>query len=265
MSKFTKFLGKNRPSILTFIGVGGLVGTAVMAYKAAEVVQYRLDAAYNLKLSEDPGIAAGEVDDVELTKKEKAWVYIKTLWPTFTLGAVSVAMIVLGNRDHINRRNAAIAAYYISESTLKDYQAAMIEETGEKQTEKIKEKVAEKRMNDVPVTDRTVIISESDAPWICDTATGCYFRMSYEKMRRVLAEANLELFKRDYISVADLYDMFDVEIPPGQDWFLLGWSAKDGDIEYFTTSALREIHGERVPCMVLEYRVKPHYDFDVYG
>lgn len=265
MNRFLRFLGKNRPTILTFVGVGGLIGTAVMAYKAAEVVQYRLDAAYNIKLSEDPGIASGEIDDVELTKKEKAWVYVRTLWPTFALGATSVVMIVLGNRDHINRKNAALAAYYISESTLKDYQEEMVKELGEKQAGKIRDKVNEKRMNDIPANESTIVLGDGDAPWICDTATGCYFRMSYEKLRRVLAEANLEMFKGDYISVADLYEKFDVELPPGHEWFLLGWSARDGDIEYWTTSALRDIQGQRVPCMVLEYRVKPHYDFDKYG
>lgn len=259
MSKFLSFLGKNRPTILTVVGAGGLIATAVMAYKAAEVVQYRLDTAWNIKSSEenDP--------DVELTKKEKAWVYVKTLWPTFTLGAASTAMIVLGNRDHLHRTSAALAAYYISESTLKDYQEEMIKELGDKQATKIRDKVNEKRMNDIPANDQTIIVSETDAPWVCDTATGCYFRISYEKLRRVMAEANLEMFKRDYISVADLYDGFEVELPPGQDWWMLGWSSHDGDIEYWTTSAIREIQGNKVPCMVLEYRVKPHYDFDRYG
>lgn len=247
MSKFLNFIGKNRPTILTIVGAGGLIATAVMAYKSWPAVHEQL------------------YDNEEMTKKEKAWVYVKTLWPTFTLGAVSTAMVVLGNRDHLHRTHAALAAYYISESTLKDYQEEMIKELGDKQATKIRDKVNEKRMNDIPANDQTIIVSETDAPWVCDTATGCYFRMSYEKLRRVMAEANLEMFKRDYISVADLYDGFEVELPPGQDWWMLGWSSRDGDIEYWTTSAIREIQGNKVPCMVLEYRVKPHYDFDRYG
>lgn len=259
MNKFVKFLGVNRPTILTFVGLGGLVATAVMAYKSAESVQIALDTAWNLKVSENP-----EYDEPDLTKKEKAWVYVKTLWPTFTLGAISTALVLLGNRDHINRRNAALTAYLLSEETLKDYQAEVVKELGEKKENALRDKLAESHMQQTPVNDKTVIISDPEKPWVCDTTTGCFFRMNYEKLRRVIAEANLELLKRDYISISDLYEMMEIQLPPG-DWFMLGWNARSGEIDPHFTSAIREINGETVPCMVMEYRVKPFRDFDMYG
>lgn len=259
MNKFFRFLGKNRPTVLTLVGTAGLIATSVMAYKSAESVQIALDTAWNLAVSENPE------REEELTRREKAWVYVKTLWPTFALGAVSTTLIILGNSDHIARRNAALAAYYISESTLKDYQAEVIKEIGEKKERSVRDRVAEKHLNETPVNEKMTVISSSDKPWICDTATGCYFRMSYEKFMRIMAEANLEMYKRDYISVSDLYEMLEVQLPPGGDWFLKGWSARNGDIDYYHTSAVREINGEVVPCLVVEYRYKPVYDFDVYG
>ena len=260
MSKFLKFLGMNKPSLMVYLGTGGLITAAVMAYKSAEVVQYRLDAAWDIKISDDP-----ENDDVELTKKEKAWIYVRTLWPAITVGAVSAALILLGNREHLNRHASALAAYYISEKTLRTYQEEVLKEIGEKKERELRDKVAVRKAEEVNPTEKTIVLSEGSNPWICDTATGCFFRMSYEKFRRVIAEANLEMYKRDYISVADLYEMLDVDLPPGGDWFLVGWGSGGGDIEYYMTSTVREIMGEMVPCMVVEYRYKPVYDFNKYG
>ena len=256
MNNLTRFLSKNRPSILTFVGLGGMVVTAVMAYKSYDAVQTRLYEALDSKHEEDP--------DANLTKREKAWVYVRTLWPTLAMGAISGALIAFGNHDHILRRNAAVAAYYISEKSLKDYQAEIVKEIGEKKEHEIRDRVAEKHMKELPANNQTVVMSESDRPWVCDTATGCYFRMSYEKLRRIIAEANLEHFKRDYISVADLYDMLEVPLPPGSDWFNVGWDSRC-EIDPYFTSAVHEINGETVPCMVMEYRVRPYYDFDKYS
>lgn len=266
MNKFVKFLGKNRPTILTFVGLGGLVATAVMAYKSAESVQVALDTAWNLKVSEDP-----EYDEPDLTKKEKAWVYVKTLWPTFTLGAASAALIILGNSDHLARRNAALTAYLISEGKLKDYQAEMVKEIGEKQAGKIRDQVNEKKLSEAPEPTSTVILS-SDEPWLYDTATNCYFRMNYEKFRRIMVEAALEITRNDYISVAELYSLLDVELPPSgknTSWWMIGWSARDlnsdGKLDYWPTSTITEIQGNKVPCMVIDYNPGPHHDFNMYG
>ena len=266
MNKFVKFLGANRPSILTFVGVGGLIATAVMAYKSYPAVGSKMR---ELEADKDPVTVYYDNEPEEipatLTRKEKAWVYVRMLWPTIALGTASTILIILGNRDHVNRRNAALAAYYISESTLKDYQEEIIKEIGEKQEHKIRDKVAEKRMEAVPANDQTIIISDSSNPWVCDTATGHYFRMNYEKLRRIIAEANLEIVKRDYISLMDFYEMLDVEERMYEDWWdHTGWNARY-PLDVYFTSAMRNINGETVPCMIMEYRTRPFENFCYYG
>lgn len=266
MNKFVKFLSANRPSILTFVGVGGLIATAVMAYKSYPAVRSKIE---ELEAEKDPVTVYydNEPEDIPavLTRKEKAWVYVRTLWPTFTLGAVSTVLIILGNKDHINRRNAALAAYYISESTLKDYQAEVIKELGEKKEREVRDRVSEKKMEEVPANEQTIIISDTSNPWVCDTATGRYFKMNYEKLRRIIAEANLEIVKRDYISVLDFYEMLGQDYQAFDDrWNYVGWNARY-PLEVFFTSAVRKIGEETVPCMIMDYRVQPFENFCYYS
>lgn len=258
MNKFIQILSKNRPLILTALGVGGMIATAVMAYKSYPVVTDKIaekgDEIYEQEGEERP-----------LTKMETAKVYAKCLWPTFLMGGASALMIGLGHKEQIKRTSALATAYYLSESTLKEYQEKVIEEIGEKKEKAIRDKVSTSKMEKVE-PPQTVILTDDNKPWICDSVTGCYFRMNYEKFRRIVAEANLLMFKRDFLSVSDLYELLEVELPPnGSEFQLLGWSANDGDIEIYTTSALRDIRGETVPCMVLEYRTRPKYNYNIYG
>lgn len=259
MNKFMKILSKNRPVILTVTGAIGMVATAVLAYKAYPAVTEKL----NEKADE---VYENEERD-QLTKMETAKVYAKVLWPTVTLGAASLAMIALGHTEQIKRTSALATAYALSESTLKEYQSKVIEEIGEKKEQAIRDKVAASKMEKVEPTKETIVLTDDNKPWMCDTVTGVYFRMNYERFKRIIAEANLLMFKRDFLSVPDLYELLEVELPPDvmSEFALLGWNSNNGDIEIYTTSALRTICGETVPCMVIEYRARPKFNYNVYG
>lgn len=254
-----KVLAKNRPIILTAVGIGGMAVTALLAYKSypavTDAIADKADEVYQ------------EENRENLTKMETVKVYAKVLWPTVTLGVVSGVMIVLGHKDQVKRTSAIATAYALSESTLKEYQEKVIEEIGEKKEQAIRDKVAAAKMEKIEPTKETIVVTDDNKPWMCDTATGTYFRMNYERFKRIIAEANLLMFKRDFLSVPDLYELLEVELPPDvmSEFALLGWNSNDGDIEIYTTSALRTICGETVPCMVIEYRARPKFNYNVYG
>lgn len=241
--KFKEFLSRKKPDILTFVGLGGMIGFGVMLYRARPKVDKELEE------SEEP-----------LTKKEKAWVYVRNLWPAALVGVGSSICIVLGNREH-NKRSAAIAAaYYLSESTLKTYQEKVIEEIGEKKERGIRDKVAaEKQAKHPYAEDRTLFISDTNKPWIYDAVLDKYYRANVETVRRAIAEANVDMYKFNYVSVRELYYKMDVFL--GDKWDDLGWNISDGEIDIWFTSTITEIEGVEQPCMVLEYRGKPnpHY------
>lgn len=261
MNKFVKFLGKNRPTILTAIGIVGMAATAVLAYKSYPAVTDKLNDK------------ADEVYEMEgrdqLTKTEKVQVYAKTLWPTFAIGGISAGMIALGLNDQVKRTSALATAYYLSESTLKEYQEKVIEEIGERKEQAIRDKVAVSKMEKTEPVNQTIVYTEGSQPWIYDTFTNVFFRMNYEKYRRIIAEATNLMITQDFISVEELYYMLQVKLPEGKNWHLLGWAARNGRSNlkdyYRETLAMREINGESVPCMIVEWQIDPKYDYNVYG
>lgn len=256
MRKLVKLLKANKPSVLTFVGAGGLIVTAVMAYKSAEAVQCSYHEALHAAFDEER----------ELTKKEKAWVYVKTLWPTFTIGAVSVALIVAGDRGHVKRNHAALAAYYISETALKDYQEEVIKELGEKKEKEVRDRVTDKHAKEAVNNGPTYIISDSDRPLVHDLETNCIFRYGYDRLQLEIFKINKDLDdeKLDGISVYDFYERLGVKPPPGEKWPFVGWNKKYY-IDPNIYSTLEDIDGTMTPVMVMEYRFRPMYDYDVYG
>lgn len=262
MNKIAKVIGKNGPLILTALGIVGMAATAVLAYKSYPAVTD--------KLSEKADEVYEQENREQLTKMEKAEVYIKTLWPTFALGAVSGIMIVFGHKEQVRRTSALATAYCLSETTLKEYQKAVIDEIGEKKERVIRDRVAVSKMDKAEAANQTIIYAEGSQPWIYDTVTHTYFRMNYEKYRRIIAEATNQMVFQDGISVEELYYMLKVKLPnDGRNWSLLGWTPRNASSNlkdyYRETSCMTEINGETVPCMVVDWQVEPKYDYNVYG
>lgn len=250
-----EFLKKRKPDILTFIGLGGMVAFGIMMYRSRPAVEEALDK--ELEETHEP-----------LTKRQTAWVYVRTLWPTLAIGGASAVCIVFGNREH-NKRNAALAtAYYISESTLKTYQEKVIEEIGEKKEKEIQAKVAEERSKKAEFRDDVVTVIEDKGPWILDTYANPpqFYRMSLEKVRRVAAEQTLNLRDYNYISVQEFYEALDVDMPENLDDFgfeHLGWNTSwCSKIEVEFDHIMREVQGEVQPVAVMRFRERPRPNCD---
>src|SRR6185369_9506232 len=103
--QFARTIDRNSPTILTALGVAGLVSTVILAIKATPKALDILDqeSKYRCEAIDDPkyGMPIEPVEAIELTWKE----YI----PTAVMGAVTIACMVGSN--HISlRRNAALAS-----------------------------------------------------------------------------------------------------------------------------------------------------------
>ena len=247
--RFKNFLKKRKPDILTFVGLGGMVAFGLMMYKAYPVVQKELENEAEGK--EEP-----------LTKKETAWVYVRTMWPTILVGVGSSVCVVMGNREHNKRSAALAAAYYISESTLKTYQDKVIEEIGEKKEHAIREKAAIQRQQDNP--PREDIIASPNDRWsydkiFYDTFTDKYFRINPEKLERARAEFNLMMAKsyNNTGSIKDLYDLF--EIPISYDWDNWEWEkdTEDWELYFDKFETVGEIRGVLQNYTIFEYNHRP--------
>lgn len=235
---------KHSPEILTGIGIAGMITTTVMAVKATPKAIKLIEQ----KKKEEKTDKLSPVDTV----KTAGICYI----PAAVIGAVSIGCLV-GASSVNARRNAALsAAFTLSESALKEYQNKVVETIGEKKEQTVRDAVAKDKIDKNPVTNQEVIITEKGNTLCYDAISGRYFKSDIDKLRK--AENNLNRQMRDemYISLNDFYREIGLnDISIGND---LGWNIDKGYIELDFSSQLTE---DGTPCLVVEYKVVPQYNY----
>lgn len=235
---------KHSPEILTGIGIAGMIATSVMAVRATPKA---------LRLIEDK---KAETKEEKLTPIET----VKTTWicylPAVITGGVSIACLIGANSVNA-RRNAALAtAYTLSESALKEYRGKVIETIGEKKEQSVRDAIAKDKLEQNPVTNREIIITEKGDTLCFDAVSGRYFKSDIEKLKKAVNELNRRMRDEMYISLNEFYYEIGLNsISIGDD---LGWNIEYGYIEPSFSSQLAE---DGTPCLVVGYHVEPRYDF----
>jgi hypothetical protein len=248
LSKITKgiwlTMGKHSPEILTGVGIAGMIAATVMAVKATP-------KALDLINEETP-----ESDDVSFTKTD----CVKIAWKCYIPSAVTItaSIVCLIGASSVNvRRNAAlVTAYTISESVLKEYQEKVIETIGEKKERTIRDEIAKDRINKDPVTSREVIVTEKGNTLCYDVISGRYFKSDIDKLKKTENELNRKLLDEMYVSLNDFYYEIGLKSTGiGDD---LGWNVNDG---FLCLSFSSQLADDGTPCLVIDYRVAPRYNY----
>jgi len=248
LSKITKSIrtvvNKRSPEILTGIGIAGMITTTVMAVKATPKALVLIEERYRDESDERP-----------------RWkTYIKGAWtcyiPSAVVGTLSIFCLIGASSVNV-RRNAALAtAYTLSESALKEYQEKVIETIGEKKEESVRDAVAKDRVDRNPVSSREVIITERGNTLCYDVISGRYFKSDMDKLKKIENELNRRLRDEMYISLNEFY--YEIGINPISIGYDLGWNIDHGYIELTFSSQLAD---EGTPCLVIDYRVAPRYEY----
>ncbi|MDD2300231.1 MAG: DUF6353 family protein [Fermentimonas sp.] len=238
-------ISKHSPEILTGIGIAGMVTTTVMAVKATPKAIELIEEKKN-------------DDDIDkLTFVET----VKTAWtcyiPAAVTGSLSIACLVGASSVNV-RRNAALAtAYTLSESALKQYQGKVIEAIGEKKEQSVRDAVAKDRIDRNPVSNREVIITERGNTLCYDVTSGRYFKTDIDKLKKAEQELNRRMRDEIYISLNDFY--YEVGLNATSVGDDIGWNIDRGYIELNFSSQLAD---DGTPCLVIDYRVAPKYEYD---
>lgn len=234
---------KHSPEILTGIGIAGMITTTVMAVRATPKALILIEEKKD------------ELEIDSLTALET----VKTTWPCYipaaVVGTISVFCLVGASSTNL-RRNAALAtAYTLSESTLKEYQEKVVETIGEKKEQSIRDEVAKDKLVKNPV--REVILTEKGGNTICfDALSGRYFKSDIDQIRKAVNELNRKMRDEMYITLNEFYYEIGLDgTKLGDD---LGWNIDRGYIDLDFTSHL-DANG--TPCLVIDYRVAPVYDY----
>ena len=266
---FTKFIKdaqkvivKRSPEILTGLGVAGLVTTTVLAVKATP------KALRLIEMAEDHGIGItsknGDPDWERrpLTKLETVKVAWKPYIPAAVTGAVSIACIIGASSVHA-RRNAALAtAYQLSTTALSEYKEKVVETIGEEKEKVIREKIAQDKIDRDPIKEsiekETVVIGSGEVLFLEPVSMQC-FKSDIESVRKILNDINFRLTTgmEEYISLSEFYD--EIGLPHTSISDDIGWNlGRDGQLEADFLAA-KTTDGR--PCLMLDYMVKPRYDY----
>lgn len=249
LATLTNATKKYSPEILIVMGVAGFGMTIVETVKATKKVEKALN---DIDIPE------------EASKKEEVWIKTKTLAPIVTppvvLGISSLGCFVGANRIQSARLAKATVVYELYEMTNKkfnDYKEAVIEEIGEKKEAKVRDRVAEKELEEnkyeipQPMTATNLFM---------ESLTGQYFRSTREEVLQGVLRFQKALIVEDYLNVSEFFDYLEIEeLHHTALTDACGFNSEQGIEVYF--SVAKASNGE--PCAVLEYRTLPVYD--MYG
>ena len=244
-----RFLQRNSPQILIGIAIAGVVTTAVMAAKATPAAIDALDE----QLEEWPD----NHDDPDAKNFDGPLFIdeVKVVWklyiPAVISGGLTVTAILLADRIQSNRIAAAVGAYSLAEAALAEYQDAVLRETDKKTFEKIRDNVAQTRLDgsEVPLDTQT---AQTGGSTLCyDSWTGRYFNGSVDKIQRAVNEFNHRLINDTWMTLNELYSEIGLENAASGEG--VGWTP-DRLVELTNQTLLSP---DNVPCYVLDFRVRP--------
>lgn len=234
---------KESPSILTAFGVVGMVSTTVLAVRATPKALELLESeAYRNKV---------DIHELEpLEKIKAAW---KPYIPSILLGSLTAACILGANSIHLKRNAALASVYSIAAAGLKEYQEKVVETIGEKKELKIRDDIAQDRLDANPLGERELVLAGGDALFY-DSLSGRYFRSNVETIRKAQNDFNVELMTDMFKSSNDWFDMLDLKhVDMGN---AQGWDIDSGLLDVQFSTKLAE---NNEPCIVLMYSARPKY------
>lgn len=253
-------VSKHSPEILTGLGIAGMITTTVLAVKATpkalnaiEAEKYRQNAELREEAEEKGYEEYARID--KLTPMETIKVAWKPYIPAVITGTVSIACLI-GASAVNNRRNAALAtAYQLSTTALNEYKKEVVETIGEKKEKHIREKIAQKKVDENPVSSKEVYMIGNGETIFLEPVSMRYFKSDINSIKSAVNEIRYRLTSgmEEYISLSEFYDEIGLSHTRVSDD--IGWNiGKDGQFNIDLPPATTDT-GE--PCLVLEYMVEP--------
>lgn len=248
-----KAMKKHSPEILTGIGIAGMITTTVLAVRATPKALRILEEKWDGELGEEI-LHSTNRDDFTMWEKVKlTW---KCYIPSAIIGGISICCLIGANSVNFRRNTALATAYTLSESALKEYQEKVIETIGKKKEQSVRDSIAKDKLEQDPIINREVIITEKGNTLCYDVISCRYFRSNIDKIKKIENELNRRMRDEMYISLNDFYYELGLNgSSMGED---LGWNIDDGYIDLNFSSQLAE---DGTPCLVINYQLEPRYDY----
>jgi hypothetical protein len=258
VKKFGGALSKNSPTILTGLGIVGLVSTVSMAIRATPKALGIIDREYNGRVA-DAYKNKENIDVANISKQDIVKLTWKCYIPAAVTGLLTIGCIISANRVNLRRNAALLSLYGLSEAALKEYQKKVIETIGDKKERVVREEIRQDRLVKNPVSDKEVVVTGVGESLCYDALSGRYFKSDIEKIKQVLNKLSRNLMSEHFITLNEVYDALNLKSTKmGEN---IGWHIDDGLIEPDFSSHLTE---NGVPCLVLDYATEPRYNYNNY-
>lgn len=198
-----KNLRSNAPSIFTGVAVAGVGVTAVLTAKASfSAIDKIRDAEEGIPLET---ILNEPTKERVLRRTKLVWTFYV---PPAVAGAATVAAIVGSHQLNTKRLSAAMAAYSLSDTAFREYREKVVEEIGKNKEEKVRDAIAQEKVEKLPPTDM-IVMGQGDV-LCCDLMSMRYFKSDMEKLRRAENTINAMLLRSAYVTLDDFYDEIGV-------------------------------------------------------
>lgn len=248
INAFLKAAGKwtkdNGPHILVAVGISGMLATVITAVKATPKAKKLIEQA-----EEDKGEKLTPVETVKAT------------WKCYAIPAatfvVSSGCIIFASAESAKRNAALATACSISETALATYQEKVVETIGEEKERAVREEVAKAQLEAAPPVPSEIFIAGSGEQLCYDALSGRYFKCTLDRINQVINELNQRMLFDDYISLNDFY--YEVGLEGIEIGEILGWNVKWDLIRIVPDGKLTK---DGVPCIVVDFKTRPNYDFD---
>lgn len=248
-TKVTKLAGDNSSTILTGVGVTGVVTTAIFtgraSFKAAEIIR---------REQEEARTSTGD-SDYELNTKAK----VKLVWPLYIppvlVGITTITAIIAGNHEASKKIAALTVASGISERALQEYKDKVIEKFGENKAVSVRDEIAQDRINRNPPSAKDMIIVENGDVLCMDLHSGRYFHSSMEKLRRAENRINFEILNHMYASLSSFYD--EIGLAPTSHSDDIGWNGN----ELFELVFSTVLTPDGRPCIAFDFARAPFAEY----
>lgn len=235
----------NSPTILTSFAVVGAVSTAYLAGKAS----FQASDAIRHKEAEDDDRGIVQPDPREVMKERVQLVW-RLYIPSMVMGTATVVCIIGANQIGMRRAASLAAAYTLTEKTLDEYRAKVVEKIGERKEQAINDEIAQDRVSESYSEDLKIYGAPSGE--LCyDMYSDRYFWATVEDIKRAQNELNFALLHDHYASLSEFYDKLG--LPPTGYSEEVGWNMNQQmEVKISTT-----LTSAQKPCIAISFRVEP--------
>lgn len=254
--KAASFLHRNSPTILTWLGAVGVVGTAILAAKATPKAQKLIEKATSEK---------GE----ELTKVEVVLNTGPAYIPSVAMGVATITCIFGANILNQKAQASLVSAYTMVDNAYKEYQNKVKEMLGEETNIRIRDAIAKDHRNEDTVAYapglKSLVPDVGEKVLFYEEYRKGYFEAPMEVVINAEYHLNRNLALRGYVTLNEFYEFLGLSTTDFGD--ALGWSqwklATDHESPWIDFDhRLTPVSDDGLQCYYIEAIFPPTADYE---